>query len=169
MHIQEIPNNPIANYKRIESFRMLPEDFKVYVSGNTVINHPAPGFAQRTLPTFNHYQEEDGGYVAIYTHSKEDGVYGVGGDIYVVGQVRVQGHYVGRIFVPTGYKLGDNITQDPAILKICEEYFPEMKDQMWVGGDTGGWFGIPAGNRRPNCLAERIPAQAVDNYFDGWW
>jgi hypothetical protein len=143
MYVQGIANKAVDNYQMAPSPQMLPEDFRVYVSGNTVVNHPVRGFAEKILPTFNHYTGADGGYVAIYTHNAERGVYGVGGDIYVVGQVRIQGTYAGRIFIPTGYKPGDNITQDPAILAICEEYFPEMKGEMWVGGDTGGWYGIP--------------------------
>ncbi|MFA6915433.1 MAG: hypothetical protein WC222_03480 [Parachlamydiales bacterium] len=121
----------------------LPEDFAVYTDGKIVINwQPSERYEKKMLPTFNHYQGQDGGYVAIYTHDKEAAVYGVGGDIYVIGQIRVQGHYDGRIFIPKGYKRGDNITQDPELLEICATYFPSMSGNMWVGGDTGGWFGI---------------------------
>ena len=58
-----------------------------------------------------------------------------------MGQVRIPGHYEGRVFVPEGYELGDNITRDEKILEICKQYFPDLED-FWVGGDTGGWFGI---------------------------
>jgi len=120
----------------------LPEDFKVYTNGNVVVNWPYPGFDERTLRTVNHYEGQDGGYVAIYTRNQEKGIYSVGGGIYVIGQIRVQGEYVGRIFVPTGYQIGDDITRDREILKTCEEHFPGMGEDMWIGGDTGGWFGI---------------------------
>lgn len=113
---------------------MLPEDFKVSVNGHTVINHPCPGFKQVALPTFNHYQGQDGGYMAIYSARKEGSAYEICDGIYVVGQIRVPGHYEGRIFVADD--------SDSEILKICEQYFPEMKGQIWLGGDTGGWFGI---------------------------
>lgn len=121
---------------------MLPEDFRVYTDGDLILNHPFPGGEEKILPTYNHYTGKGGGYVAIYTKEKESGVYSVGNGIYVVGQVRVEGNYDGRIFLPTGYSLGDDITQDPAIIKICEQYFPKMAGKMWIGGDTGGWFGI---------------------------
>ncbi len=121
----------------------LPEDFEIYTDGKTVINWPASSrFEKKYLPTFNYYQGEEGGYVAIYTHDKDMAVYGVGNGIYVLGQIRVEGHYEGRIFIPKGYKAGDNITKDRELLGICEQYFPTMAGRMWVGGDTGGWFGI---------------------------
>jgi len=95
------------------------------------------------LPIHNDYMGPDGGYVAIYTREQDRAVYGVGGDIYVMGAIRVQGRYHGRIFVPKGYALGDNITRDKAILALCEKHYPDMKGKMWIGGDTGGWFGYP--------------------------
>lgn len=121
----------------------LPEDFAVYTNGTTILNwQPNSSFEKKHLPTLNYYLGEDGGYVAIYTRDEDAGVYSVGGGIYVMGQIRVQGYYEGRIFIPTGYSYGDNITQDPELLAICAYYFPEKTGRMWIGGDTGGWFGI---------------------------
>lgn len=131
---------------------MLPEDFKVYTNNRgLILNWPRPGLKEITLPTFNDYLGEDGGYVALYTRDPNAGLYSVGNEggstIYVMGQVRVQGYYHGRIFIPTdgdrAYKLGDNITRDEKILTICKQYFPEMQNDFWIGGDTGGWLGIP--------------------------
>ena len=93
------------------------------------------------LPVFKPYTGSDGGYVAVYTHDQEHSVYSVGDDIYVAGLVRVQGHYIGRIFYPTGYGPGDDITHDAAILQLCDKYFPELNGGEWIGGDTGG-FGL---------------------------
>lgn len=122
----------------------LPSDFKVYINPITkeVINYPEFNFEEKVLPTFNHYLGEDGGYVAIYTRKKGLGIYSVGGNIYVAGQLRVKGNYSGQIFYPEGYQLGDDISQDKEILEICNKYFPDLKGKMWIGGDTGGWFGI---------------------------
>lgn len=167
MFVQEASNKTVDADRMAESHWMLPGDFGVDVRGNTVIQHEIQRVDERVLPTFNHYKGADGGYVAIYTHNAERGVYGVGGDIYVIGQVRIQGEYVGRIFIPVGYKPGDNITQDPAILAICEEYFPDMKGEMWVGGDTGGWRGVEAHtDNSPNPIRENI--DILDNSFDDW-
>lgn len=118
---------------------LLPENFIVYTDDEIVAAWPFPGGEARILPTYNHYKGMDGGYVAIYTHDETQGVYSVGEGIYVVGQLRVPGEYVGRIFVPTGYAYGDDITQDANILSICHSYFPELEGRVWIGGDTGGW------------------------------
>lgn len=122
----------------------LPSDFKVYVNttNEDVLNYPEFGYQEKILPTFNHYMDSDGGYVAIYTREKESGIYSVGGDIYVAGQLRVKGNYLGYIFYPEGYKSGDDISQDKEILEICNKYIPELKGKIWIGGDTGGWFGL---------------------------
>lgn len=138
------------NFKAAIPF-MLPEDFKVYFHDGIILNWQPGGFEEIPLPTYNDYQGKDGGYVALYTRDPEAGLYSVGDEggstIYVMGQVRVQGYYNGRIFIPTAgdhpYVLGDNITRDEKILKICKQYFPEMQNDFWIGGDTGGWFGIP--------------------------
>lgn len=123
---------------------LLPENFKVYINEEgSILNHPEEGFAEKVLPTFNHYKGEDGGYVAFYTHEKEGSIYSVGGDIYVFGQIRVQGQYIGRIFYPIGYSEGDDITKDAQILDLCFQYMPSWKDKdVWLGGDTGGWLGL---------------------------
>jgi hypothetical protein len=94
---------------------------------------------QNGVPVFKPYKGADGGYVAVYTHDQEHSVYSVGDNIYVAGLVRVQGRYVGRIFYPTGYGPGDDITHDAAILKLCDKFFPELKGGEWIGGDTGGY------------------------------
>jgi hypothetical protein len=121
----------------------LPEDFAVYTDGDMILNWQLESsFEKRDLPTVNHYEGLDGGYVAIFTRDEDAGAYSVGDGIYVMGQIRVQGHYEGRIFIPIGYSYSDNITQDPELLAFCSLYFPEKAGRMWVGGDTGGWFGI---------------------------
>ena len=120
---------------------LLEENLIVYADGKTATIHPQKGFKQYTLPTINHYLGTDGGYVAIYTKNPAAGIYSVGNDIYVAGQVRVQGTYQGRIFVPKGYTLDDDITKEPLFFHL-ENYFPHLRGQMWVGGDTGSWFGL---------------------------
>lgn len=113
----------------------LPEDFVIYTDGNMTLDwQPDLSFVERQLPTFNHYEGEDGGYIAIYTNNEDAGVYSVGDGIYVVGQIRLEGHYEERIFVP--------IMQTSQLLAVCNLYFSNEIDQIWFGGDTGGWFGI---------------------------
>jgi hypothetical protein len=121
---------------------LLPHNFRVFVGNHGVINHPVRGSERRILPTINHYAGKDGGYVALYSRNPNGAVYSIGNGIYVVGQIRVKGSYLGRIFYPEGYAKGDDITRDPKILKLCDQYFPEFKGEVWIGGDTGGWFGV---------------------------
>lgn len=121
--------------------RILPEDFRVYVRGSTVINHPQPGFDERVLPTVNDFRGEPGCYVACYSHDARRGVYGVGGSIYVMGQVRVPGHYEGRVCLPDRYGRSD-ISAAQGIKELCKASIPACGDGCWGGGDTGGWFGV---------------------------
>ena len=97
------------------------------------------GTVSNGLPVFRPYTGADGGYVAVYTRDSEHAVYSVGDGIYAAGLVRVQGRYIGRIFYPTGYGPGDDITHDAAILALCDTYFPELTGKDWIGGDTGGY------------------------------
>lgn len=124
----------------------LPEDFKVYSKGTTVTNNPMSmmlGFEEKTLPTYNHYMGEDGGYVAIYTHDEENSVYPVSKTIFVAGMIRVKGEYEDRVFVPKGYKIQPNdFIKYPEIIEVCDKHFPELKGKMWLGGDTSGFVGI---------------------------
>ena len=80
----------------------LPENFKVYVKGESPISHPEPGYEEKELKTINLYKGKDGGYVGCYSHNRELGVCSVGSDIYLIGQIRLPGKYSGRIFVPKG-------------------------------------------------------------------
>jgi hypothetical protein len=86
---------------------LLPKSVPVYTSGSVVINHPAPGLQQKALPTNNDFDGNPGCYIACYSHDLINGIYEVGSDIFVNGQVRVPGNYEGRICKPTGYEKGD--------------------------------------------------------------
>ncbi len=123
------------------STRLLPESFRVYVRGNTVINHPQPGFQERVLPTVNDFRGAPGCYVACYSRNSQGSAYGVGGGIHVVGQVRVPGRYEGRVCLPDRYGRAD-ISAQPGIQELCKASIPACGDQCWGGGDTGGWFGV---------------------------
>lgn len=132
---------PIAVEPQGNEYRLLPEVFRVYVNGNTVINHPARGFQERVLPTVNDFRGAPGCYVACYSHDRAGGVYGVGGNIYVMGQVRVPGHYEGRVCLPDRFGHAD-ISAASGIRQLCKASVPSCGNNCWGGGDTGGWFGI---------------------------
>lgn len=121
---------------------VLPDPFPVYRIGDRVVNWPAPGSQTVKLPTRNVYRGPGGGYVACYSHRKAGSAYGVGGDVFVVGQVRLRGAYNGRIFQPAGYR-GVDISASPHFKQVCTQALAACQDNAcWAGGDTGGWFGV---------------------------
>lgn len=138
----------------------LPEDFCVYTDDmGSVGIHAAgeQGSEARVLPTVNQYTGADGGYVAFYSRDPAKAVYSVGGGIYVVGQIRLKGRYIGRIFHPAGYENQD-ISVAPEFKELCWNTFAV---EGWAGGDTGGWFGKThrrnSGKRKPeNRLSEAM-------------
>ena len=121
---------------------ILPTNFKVYFRDNVVVNVSYPGFEEKTLPTVSKFIGYPGCYVAAYSRRKEKSVYSVGGDIYVMGQVRVPGSYQERICLPVGYEKAD-ISAVPQFKLIFAKVLPSACEEgCWAGGDTGGWFGI---------------------------
>lgn len=137
------PSGSTVNLQSLATQALLPADFPVYTDGKTVINHPMPGFAKKTLPTNNDFIQTPGCYVACYSHNNTgSAVYPVSQDIYAYGQVRVPGSYEGRICKPTGYENID-ISGDPAFKTLCATKISTCQaNQCWAGGDTGGWFGL---------------------------
>jgi hypothetical protein len=120
---------------------LLPSPYPVYTYGEFgVANNPEVGGARKFIPTDNGYILYPGCYIACYSH--KPGVYPVGPDIFVLGQIRVAGMYKGRICIPEGYKDKD-ISAAPVFKTLCSTKIPScMGIECWAGGDTGGWFGI---------------------------
>jgi hypothetical protein len=123
---------------------LLPDKFKVYFKENVgVVNHPFEGSSERVLPTINKFKGVPGCYIACYSHNTKNSIYPVSSNIYVMGQIRVPGHYEGRICQPHGFENQD-ISSATAFKLKCSKNLPEACSQSscWAGGDTGGWFGI---------------------------
>jgi len=122
---------------------LLPDPFSVYTDGTTVINHEAPGFTEKLIPTVNLYKGMPGCYIMCYSHQAEQSIYSVGDSIYTFGQVRIAGKYTAhRICEPTNYA-GKDISADPIFKTICTEKISTCAGgHCWAGGDTGGWFGL---------------------------
>jgi|GEM_PF-4201664 len=127
-------------FSNVESV-VLPENMEVYIRGNTVINHPAEGFKKVILPTRNPFTRAPGGYIACYSKSMYKSAFGVGPSKYVMGQIRTEGRYYGKIFQPKGYENRD-ISAVGEFTALCNETFLSCKNGCWAGGDTGGWFGV---------------------------
>lgn len=131
----------LPTYAKDVDSTVLPEDFSVYVQNDVVINYPARGFERKILPTRNLFLGSPGGYIACYSHHQPSSVYGVGGGIYVMGQLRIPGHYHGRLFHPNGY-INKDISAASKFKALCTTTFPACRGECWAGGDTGGWFGM---------------------------
>ncbi|MBN8828496.1 MAG: DUF4153 domain-containing protein [Sphingobacteriia bacterium] len=99
---------------------ILPEDYTVYITGegNIMNIYPVPNSKKVIFPTKNHYQGIDGCYMECYSNKKQNAVYSVAKDLYVIGQVRIKGKYNQFLVCnPNG-----NIKES---FKLCEKYFPE--------------------------------------------
>ncbi len=121
---------------------LLPEKFSVYTAGdNMVVNTPGQGLERKILPTINSYTTAPGCYLVCYSRLRGGSIYGVGGGIYVMGQIRVPGRYRGRVCRPAGYEAKD-ISAEPRFKDLCGGTFRTCRGRCWAGGDTGGWFGI---------------------------
>ncbi|WP_445632592.1 hypothetical protein NSTC745_04140 [Nostoc sp. DSM 114161] len=94
------------------------------------------------LPTVNDFTGSPGCYIAAYSHQREMSARSVGGDIYVMGQVRVPGHYEGRICQPKGYE-GKDISSLDYFKELFDQKLPKVciNKSCWAGGDTGGFVG----------------------------
>ncbi|MEJ0069830.1 MAG: hypothetical protein WDO24_15075 [Pseudomonadota bacterium] len=93
------------------------------------------------MPVWNRYRGAGGGYVACYSHDIARGAYRVASDIAVIGLVRLEGQYQGRIFQPEGYRDRD-ISAIARFKAICGRALEACRgDRCWAGGDTGGFVG----------------------------
>lgn len=136
-------NSPQWNNYPDANSELLPENYSVWTNGNTPVNNPRGGGAHKVLPTNNGFKDAPGCYIACYSHGK-DGVYSVGGNIQVFGQVRVPGEYQQRVCIPTDFENVD-ISAVQKFKDLCNQTFDSCKNAeggCWAGGDTGGWFGI---------------------------
>lgn len=123
---------------------LLPPEYKVYFKeGVGVVNHQFDGAAEKVLPTKNEFKGKPGCYIACYSRKPIQSVYPVSKDIFVMGQIRVEGSYKERICQPKGFE-GKDISKEVSFKDKCAAQLPQACSQSncWAGGDTGGWFGI---------------------------
>lgn len=120
----------------------LPPCFKVYANdqGSAVLQ-PTPGFDERTMPVVNIFTRAPGCYVACYSNNPDKSVYALTRSIYMVGQIRVRGSYVGKMCVPENFETAD-IRGEKAFKELCSKSFSCAGNSCWAGPDTGAWFGL---------------------------
>lgn len=124
----------------------LPDDIKVYYSKKVgLTNHAVKGAKAEVLPTNNEYTASPGCYIACYSSNKDIapklGAYPVDGNTYIMGQVRVKGHYRDGLCVPSGYE-NKSVHGSKEMKEACEKSFPAMceKGTCTVNGKTSQWF-----------------------------
>ena len=128
-----------------DNSKMETKSFTVYSINGLVINNYVEGSTPLSLPSaFAPYSGFEGCYLACYSTDETDSVYPISPEIFVKGQVRVEGDYQGNICRPKAHP-----TEDISSLQIykdyCAEYIPSCSTgNCWGGGDTGGWFGLQA-------------------------
>ena len=121
---------------------IFPEAFKVYYKDNMGVSRKDfHGSTEKTIPTKNEFTAHPGCYLSCVSHNKKDGIYTVGDGKYVVGQLRVKGHYANGLCIPSGYESKD-IRNANEWKEKCQASFPEMcpKGSCKVMGNTANWF-----------------------------
>lgn len=116
----------------------LPDNYNVYSDGKSmIVNQPYPGLKKRILKNDNSFKGIPGCYIACYSRDKANSVYPVGGDIYVMGQIRVPGNYINRICQPQGY-VNKDISAEQYFKTMCFKSHKNCKTESscWAGGDT---------------------------------
>lgn len=122
---------------------LLPEQFKVYYNPNLGISKKAyKGGAEKVILTNNDVKESKGCYLSCYSKNSTHAVYPIDTNVFLMGQIRVEGQYHNAICQPKGFEDKD-IRIAKEFKAKCEEAFPERceKESCWASGDhTTNWF-----------------------------
>ncbi|HRE31803.1 MAG TPA: hypothetical protein PLD88_07515 [Candidatus Berkiella sp.] len=122
---------------------MLPEEFKVYYSEKAGLSKTAfKGGSEKIIPTKNDFTEVPGCYISCYSKDAAKGIYNVGDNTYLIGQIRVSGHYYGGNCLPKGFESQD-IRNAKEFKEMCEKDFPDKceKESCTVGSNSSAqWF-----------------------------
>ncbi len=115
---------------------LLPNPLPVYISGSTRVLTPALGFTKKLLPIDNTYTGNPGCYIVCYSHDKDKSVYAVGGDVYVVGQIRVAGTKKFDSCEPQ-LAAGQVVSTVQAFKDLCNHTFSTAcGNQCWGGSQS---------------------------------
>lgn len=135
-------------FKNSDSGNSAPKASSENMSSNSTQNAniqqimlPEP--AWRNIPVRNEYDKDNGCYIACYSHNSANSAYPIGQDMFVMGVIRVEGHYAQRICLPKGYENKD-ISAELYFKDKCTKHLSHacQRNTCWAGGDTGGWFGF---------------------------
>lgn len=120
----------------------LPRKFKVYRSPEGVVQQkPEAGFVLKVIPNINLFRNAPGCYLACYSTDPNKGVYPVSSDAYLVGQIRVEGQYQGKVCYPKDIAQ-PIFSAEKSLTELCSKSFKCIGNSCWAGGTTGQWFGL---------------------------
>lgn len=120
----------------------LPNRLVVYRNAEGLVqDKPAADFAPKIIPNINLFINTPACYIACYSTNPDKGAYSVSPDAYLVGQIRVEGSYQGKVCYPK------DITQpifsnEKRLTELCSKAFKCIGNSCWAGGTTGQWFGL---------------------------
>lgn len=113
---------------------ILPEVFTVY-------HHPEYGVStspfKKATPkkifTNNDYKEIPGCYILCLSKNKKRAAYALDHDTYIIGQIRVPGHYADGLCIAKDYE-EHSLTELKNFKEQCEKAFPERceKENCWA-------------------------------------
>lgn len=121
---------------------VLPDDFKVFQNEKVGISTKSfKGAQEKTLPTDNEYKDAPGCYIACQSKHSKEAAYHLMDNIYMMGQIRVPGHYSNGFCIPKGFERV-KLSSSKDLKEKCTKSFPTQceNDSCWADGRTANWF-----------------------------
>ncbi len=127
---------------RLYAIDPLPPCMQVFVNAAGYMRiDAAPDFEEKTLPNINFFKGTPGCYIACHSTNPDKAVFPIDKDVYVIGQIRIQGRYIGPECLPLGYETAI-IKNEAVFTELCSKSFQCVGHSCWAGSNTGELFGI---------------------------
>src|SRR5437868_5802912 len=115
---------PVGAFAVSPTKAVLPDDLKMYYSNKAGLSKTNfKGATEKTIPTNNEYTDNPGCYVSCQSKNSKEGIYHVSDNVYMMGQIRVAGHFMNGLCVPKGYESKD-LRRSKEFREQCEKSFP---------------------------------------------
>lgn len=142
-----IASDPAQALKKKEidpSFTLLPNNLKIYpVPGGGVSTVQKDSTTiELTLPTTNKWLADPGCYLTCHTKDETLGVFPTGNGAYVVGQIRVPGHYDQDGMCKTPLGKDEDMSTSRRFKYMCNVAFKESckYESCWAEPKTSHFF-----------------------------
>lgn len=127
--------------EEITNGTILPEVFTVYYHPEQGISTTAFKEAKaRKIFTNNHYKDTPGCYILCLSKNKKRAAYAIDAETYLIGQIRVPGHYADGVCVAKDHE-DASIAELTLFKEKCEAAFPERceKQSCWASPRSAGF------------------------------